>query len=140
MKEITKNSIELFESETIIYDCPAFSTHKLQPKQTGCIELYDGDEIYCNVRGTVGQKFSVGSVISYAFRNGNDPIALYKRAVEHGHPIHYIFGLGVCLTSGKQLKDRFIHIELGQRVKFEGIYFTIEKAPNDNLKFVRCDD
>lgn len=82
-----------------------------------------------------GHHYQIGSVISSSLKDDRDPLEAVERAIKNGHEMHFIFGLGTTLTSHMQNKKTYIEINLGDIVRFEGKYFTIEKAPNNNLRF-----
>lgn len=120
-------------SRNVLFTCPAFDVvegvlerHKPNP----VIVLKHGDEL-CEL----GSKrcYSIGSVVGYYIENGDCPIKGLERAKEHGHDLHYIYAHGVALTAHKQARKEYIGVEIGQCVRFEGRYFQIGKAPNDNL-------
>ena len=78
--------------------------------------------------------FEINSVISCALEDGDDPIHDLQRAQLNNHPIHWISALcSVLASSYPDWKEKYIQVEIGQVVKFEGKYFTIEKANNQNL-------
>lgn len=121
-----------------LYTCPAydvvegpFERYKTEP----ALVLRDGDEIAClNVPyGDLYTHFKVGSVVSYALRSDSCPIAAIERAKEHGHDLHFIYGLGTCITSHKQARKTYIGVTIGQRVRFEGLYFEVVKTGREHL-------
>jgi len=79
------------------------------------------------------------SVVSYALRSGADPIEWLHRAEERGEELHWINREATVLTSQKQERKTFTGLYVGQWVKFEGRYFCIQRAPNDNFKLVSID-
>lgn len=80
--------------------------------------------------------FMIGSVVSYALRNGDDPVEAIDHARSLGHELVYIFANGAVISSGGSLGQHRAHVRvtLGMRVQFEGNIYTIEKAPNHNLR------
>lgn len=109
---------------------PAFEIVTLDDRN-GATELKDNDVLFFNL-GT----YKIGSVVGYALENGEDPIAAYNHAVQMGHELHYIFGLGACISDSRRERKRVIKVTIGMTVHFHGELFTIETAPNDNLKLV----
>lgn len=84
--------------------------------------------------GLIYHTFTIGSVVSYALRNGDDPVAAIDRARSFGHELVFIFGNGSCIHNGPRSTTKHILVELGMTVRFEGNLYTIERAPNDNLR------
>lgn len=97
--------------------------------------LEDGDELALD-SGSVkhGHHYQIGSVVSSALERGDDPLEAVERATNNGHKLHFIFGLGSSITSQKRDKKTYIEVSYGDIVRFEGRYFTIDKAPNQNLR------
>lgn len=102
--------------------------------QTPHYILKDGDELALD-SGSVkhGHHYQIGSVISSALERGDDPFEAIERATKNGHELHFIFGLGSSITSQTRDRKTYIEVSHGDIVRFEGKYFTIEKAPNQNL-------
>lgn len=82
------------------------------------------------------QEFSPGSVVSYAMKNGEDPIAAIEDAVARGHNLHWINACASSITSHARPKETLVEVKIGMVVRFEGRLFTIEKAMNNNLDLV----
>ena len=60
------------------------------------------------------------------------------RAREHGHELVFIYGLGASVYAGaRKAPEPYIRVEVGQKVMFHGGVYTIQKAPNDNLRLQR---
>ncbi len=78
--------------------------------------------------------FMIGSVVSYALRNGDDPVEALDRARAHGHELVYIFARGAVVSASRGPCEAHVRVTLGMRVQFEGNIYTIEKAPNHNLR------
>lgn len=96
--------------------------------------LDDGDGL---VLGDL-KTYRIGSVIGGALRDGRDPVAALDRAREHGHELVFIYGLGASIYAGaRKAPEPYIRVEVGQKVMFHGGVYTIQKAPNDNLRLQR---
>jgi hypothetical protein len=48
----------------------------------------------------------------------------------------WAFGAGAMITSEKRDAEVAFGYELGDKIQIEGTYYTIEAAPNHNIKFV----
>lgn len=88
------------------------------------------------------ENWRLGSVVSYAIENGEDPIEEYNRALERGHQTHYAMALGAILKSHYEPKkptDRRIMVKYGDVIIFHGQKFQIKKAPNNNINLIKID-
>ena len=83
----------------------------------------------------VVERHTPGSVVSYALQYNRCPMKEVADAKEKGHELHWLNQCSVALTSHKQEKKTLVKVEIGMKVCFEGLYATIEAAPNDNLVF-----
>ncbi len=95
--------------------------------ETGAVTTYRG-------------RYQAGSVISYALRNNSDPIEALDQAALCEERLHWISQLSTCITDKKYSRDAVIEVTVGMRVRFEGVLFTIESAPNENLKLTPIED
>ena len=77
--------------------------------------------------------YQIGSVASYAIKNGDCPMEAIEHAKENGHDMYYVFGLGASITAHKQKIDYGRPVEYGQRIIFEGHIFELEVARNQNI-------
>lgn len=79
--------------------------------------------------------YTIGSVVSYAMKNGDDPVAAIDRARKNGHELVFIYGNGAMIYSGARMEPTpHVMVEVGMVVRFQGNLYTIEKAPNQNLR------
>lgn len=113
---------------------PAYDVVQLPKNLKGVIVLRDGDQL-C-LREDHMRHFAIGSVVSYALRNGDCPIKAVERARERRDETHYIFGLGSCITSHKQPREMYVQVSVDEIVQFEGRRFQIVNQPNRNLGLV----
>ena len=88
--------------------------------------------------GRAGTTYYASSVMSSALRDGDCPIEAYERAVKLGHKKHWIGQHATMLTSEPRATCEAVAVEPGQVVRFEGRFFKIVEAPNDNLDFLSC--
>lgn len=117
---------------------PGYNVREPEVDDEGFVHLNSGDELvrpYQSIRhGMMYDMFQISSVRSYAIKNGDDPTEAVEMATRAGHDLHYIFGLGVTISNMKAItKKEYILVEHGTKIKFEGLKFVIEKAPNRNL-------
>ena len=81
--------------------------------------------------------YRIGSVIGSALKDGRDPVAALDRARELGHELVFIYGLGAMITAHQRTPEPYIRVKIGQMVMFHGGVYTIQKAPNDNIRLQR---
>jgi hypothetical protein len=88
--------------------------------------------------GRLYRTYTLGSVVSYALRNGDDPVEAVDNARNSGHELVYIFGNGVTLSASKMEPKKHILVHVGMLVRFEGRTYELIAQPNSNLglKFV----
>lgn len=97
-------------------------------------ELRAGDLLCCPEGLTT---YTVGTVISYALDNGDDPIAAVRMAVSHGYELAWINQNGGCITSHERPIENCIVIRPGDTIRLEGRCYTVEKGNNPgNLSLV----
>jgi hypothetical protein len=77
--------------------------------------------------------YQIGSVVSHALQNDDDPVAAVAQAKANGHELVYIFGLGARIS---RTPKAYIRIDIGDLVRFEGNTYTIGTAPNRNLRLI----
>lgn len=124
---------------TILWTCPAFDVVE-GPKEPHTVErlvmLNDGDKLFdLDTKDT----YAIGSVISYALRNGEDPIKNLERAKERGHALHFVYGLAVSISNMQQARKTYIGVKVGERIRFEGRVFEIGRTFNRNLKLTEVE-
>tara|TARA_B100000780_G_scaffold279019_1_gene254996 strand:+ start:2367 stop:2717 length:351 start_codon:yes stop_codon:yes gene_type:complete len=93
-----------------------------------------------------GRKYEFNSIVSYAMEKNECPIDALAW-VEHakvkwphaGHVSHWLSPSLVCLSlvPSEQKVVRGV-VDFGELVQFEGRFFRIEKANNDNIDMVDC--
>lgn len=88
--------------------------------------------------GRAGKTYYAASVISSSLRDGDCPIEAYERAVKLGHKKHWIGQHATVVSRGPKATREAVAVEPGQVVRFEGRFFKIVEAPNDNLDFLSC--
>jgi len=89
---------------------------------------------------------TVGTVIGYAMDNAEDPIDAYNSVVKQNNDIpsraHYVFVWisldGTVISNSPERKVIRVNVSVGDVVKLEGKFYSIEPAHNDNFKLVEC--
>lgn len=94
-------------------------------------KLEDGDTISIGLT-----RYKIGSVVSSCLKDGDCPIHGIDRARKLGHELHFVFGLGTCLTAEGTRPDYGTAVQYGDRVLFEGRVFLLAEANNHNIKLV----
>jgi hypothetical protein len=95
--------------------------------------------------GQLYRFYTLGTVEGYAIANGECPIEALKRHYEmaakfpyHGHNRYWANQNNVCIHNGPVVKVEVPGFELGQQIILQGKIFTIEAAPNGNIKLVEA--
>lgn len=91
-------------------------------------------EIMVDERMLGGWQF--GSAVSYALQNNRDPIAAYENCAG---PTHWLNGTASVLSSQPSEKELRILITEDDLICFEGSYFKVLPAPNDNKRLVNVE-
>lgn len=93
--------------------------------------------------GVQWHRFRVGTVAGMALDYGDNPaemIARCKQSMKEdphaGHKLQWLNPVPAMLTSERRPQETCTGFVWGVRVVVEGETFTIEKAPNNNAKFV----
>jgi len=96
----------------------------------GLPKLRDDDEI------TVGDShFTIGTVVGYALKYHEDPIASYAQAVARDHETVFIIQNCIVLHSGPHRPEpKRTALALGAHVVIQGHVYRIVPAPNGNLR------
>lgn len=125
----------IYKKQTLIESHAAYAVFEREAGTHGCIEI-DSDDVLA-VRHPRGfwKTYKAGSVVSHALKNNACPIAAVERAVSRGDELHYIFALATVLSFEPTEKKTVVAVTPGMMVRFEGHFFTIKTAPNDNLRF-----
>lgn len=121
----------------VVASFPAYDVLKPRVCTLTNLPLFNADDVVGVLapRGYYKQ-YSFGSAVSYALKNGDDPIASYAQEVARNHPTHWLNQCAVSLSSSKQEKKTIYEINVGDEILFEGVVFRVDTAPNDNLKLV----
>lgn len=91
-----------------------------------------------------GIKFEFGSIVSNAMENGECPIEALAwtehakvKWPNNGHVCHWLSPTLVCLSAAPSVQKAVrAVIKFEEVVQFEGRYFRLEKANNDNVELV----
>lgn len=128
-------------TKELIKDYPAFSIYKMPEFRQA--KMIDGMEFAMPFEtrnyGTQYRFFKIGSVIGSAIHNGDDPLAALERAKGFGHELHFVFGLGVSITSHQRAKEEKFALNWGDVIGFHGKRFKLAKAPNDNVALIEVE-
>lgn len=108
-------------------------TVRPNPAKHGAITLIGGDTLGVWHDKGFYRRYKISSVAAYALEYNECPIKAVERAKSFGHPLHYIFALATCVSSSPAPRETIIAVKLGTLVYFQGRYFTIIPANNDNL-------
>lgn len=84
-------------------------------------------------------RYEIGSVASSAIQDNSCPMEAIARAKEFGHKLVYFVQQAACLSNHKtrpEDRPRVIQVEIGMKIMFQGHFYEIQSAPNDNLKLV----
>lgn len=80
--------------------------------------------------------FQFGSVAAYAMEYHECPIASYNDAKSKSQPTHYAFGRGSTITNRNEEKRIEAALSWDDTILFEGRYFTLKEAGNQNVELV----
>lgn len=83
--------------------------------------------------GKLMRAYSINSVVSYALEYNECPIEAIERAKANGHKLVWINASASIIHNGPRSTNKHILVELGMKVYFQGHFYEIVKAPNDNL-------
>lgn len=131
------DTMSVFKKQTIIASFPAYDVVEREVSPLDGVVQITGDDILGVVSrcGRFYYMYSPGSVVSYALQYNRCPLKAVAEAKERGEELHWLNQCSVALTSHRQAPKTLVKVEIGMKVCFEGLYATIEAAPNDNLKF-----
>jgi len=130
--------MSVFKKQEIVESFPAYDVVAREASSIDGVVQITADDIL-GVRSKCGRfyrMYQAGSVVSYALQYNQCPMKAVREATFHGHDLHWITQCSVALTSHQQAKKTLVKVEPGMKVCFEGLYATIETAPNDNLRFM----
>jgi hypothetical protein len=117
----------------LVMDWPCLKVYDRKPKTTAkegaeYIEIDHEDILFCG-----GHTYTAGSVFSYALERGECPLEAYEKARVLGHETHWISQRHTVLSSHVEPREA-VNVWHGAVVKFQGKFFWIDPAPNDNLR------
>lgn len=102
----------------------------------GAKELRDGDLLSCP-EGL--HTYTVGTVLGYCLRNGDDPVAGIDQARAHGHQLAWINQNAASISSSRRAPKVCIIIRDGDLIRLEGVAYRVKATHYHNLKLVRED-
>jgi len=89
--------------------------------------------------GRAGRTYHADSIFSYALRHGDCPQRLYERALEFGHQAYWVNQEHAIISDRSQPIREAVAVRPGQIVRFQGRFFRIAAAANDNLTLDSCE-
>lgn len=124
--------------EKQVANFPAYRVLKRDQTREGYVDITADDVLGLKHERGYYNKFKPGSAVSYALQYNECPIASYQDCIARGHETHWIIACASVITSHARPQETLIEVEIGMRVRFEGLIATIEKDGHSNLKFVAC--
>lgn len=121
--------------QTMVAECAAYKVFERVPDGNGVVQISAKDLLGFKWNAFHWNQYRVCSVVSYALRNNQDPIAKVEKAKANGEELHWIAPKSSVLADCKQNQVDLVAVHEGMLVQFEGRLFTIETAPNKNLRF-----
>lgn len=125
-------------TKVLLADFPAYAVYEMPEFRKA--KMIDGMEFampFPSTRyGTQYHFFKIGSVGGYAVKNGDCPVEAVERAKANGHELHYVYGLGASISNQQREKGEKFALAWGEEIGFEGKRYTLEKAPNQNVRLV----
>lgn len=132
--------MSVYKVQAKVGSCPAYDVYRRIPDPvSGLVQITTGDTLGIKVgRGDRAfyRRYSPGSAASYALQYNECPIGAYQRAVEKGHPTHWLNQDSTVICDHEREREAVIEIELGMKVCFEGRVFEIRSTFNNNLELV----
>lgn len=121
------------QNETLKESFLAYDVYTREVNREGYTEISVEDRLGLPHTKGFYNEFYANSIVSYALECGRDPIEAIEKAKKNNHDLHWLNPKATAITSHKQDKKKLIEIKIGMRVKFQGLYFVILKADNNNL-------
>lgn len=125
-------------NKVLLADFPAYAVYRMP--ELWQEKMIDGMEFVMPFEsaryGTQYHSFKIGSVVGYAIKNGDDPMAAVEHAEANGHDLEYVFGLGTSISNQRHEKGEKFALAWGDEIGFHGKRFRLEKAPNQNVRLV----
>lgn len=130
----------IFTKQTKVAACPAYDVFRREADpRVGAINITVADTLGIKVGSgerTFYRRYSPGSAASYALQYNECPVAAYQRAVEKGHPTHWLNQEATVICDSELPRESLVEIELGTKVCFEGRTFEIRSTHNNNLSLI----
>ncbi len=133
----------------IIFECPAFEiiapTYTESYYDTHVVPQFQAGDVFGMARkssrgDTLYTFFTLGSVVSYALKNGQCPMRAVEQSKAHNHALHWASQNCVAITSHKEAKRTHCGLAMGDTIRFEGRIFTLNPAPNNNVELCEIDE
>ena len=121
----------------VIVQWPAYGVVEPRADFRGDVNVRHGQTIAVNTGGRLGwTRYTVCTVAGSALERNECPYAAAEQAREHGHDMYSAYANSSSLSDTKSAREWHDGFRFGDVVKLEGKKFTIERAPNQNIKFV----
>ena len=137
--------MSIFTKQSIVDVCPAYNTVERESFTQFNIETRNTTEVTNLVAGEtlVTQNghgiFKINSVSSCALESNRCLFEAHSRAVSLGHKCYWINAMPTCLSDADQERVTHIRINFNDIYKFQGKYFKIAEASNNNLTLVEVE-
>ena len=132
----------------LIADFPAWAVFEREPDSEGFVEIFSKENLALDGgKHPYSYRFYAYSLEEYYAKDGRELTEERREQAENNHRDsgsaglydYWLQPISACLTAHVRQKEECIAIRIGMRVRYKDQKFTIESAPNDNLKFVRVE-
>jgi hypothetical protein len=121
---------------SVVFDCPGYQIVAADPNKKWVADEQFAIPFQSRHHGVLYHFFQLGSVVSYAMRYKQCPIAGLERAKANGHELHFAFALATIISDPPQAKRTVTGLNFGDVIEFEGRKFKLAPANNDNVRLV----
>ncbi len=135
------DGIDIMSIQTTTTLADFFAFRVIAPQQSidEAFPLVAGVTVRVMIRGQ-WRAFTPNTVVSYALRYNEDPIAAHERAVARGHQTHWMNQDAVALTDGPHgPQEIVVGLGIGQLVQLEGRLFRLAAASNGNVDLMKSE-
>lgn len=132
----------------VVADFPAWAVWERAKNAEGLTEIHSEENLaLAGGKYPFSHRFYAYTLEEYYAKDGRELTEERRAQSEKNHRDsgsaglydYWLQPIAACLTAHERPKEECIAIHIGMRVLYKGQRFTIEKAPNDNLKFVRIE-
>jgi hypothetical protein len=121
---------------SVAFDCPGYQILVADPNKKWVADEQFAIPFQSRNHGVLYHFYQLGSVVSYAMRYKQCPIAGLERAKANGHDLHFAFALATIISDPPQAKRTVTGLAFGDVIEFEGRKFKLAPANNDNVRLV----